>query len=315
MTRIFFTTDIHGSEICFRKFLNAGKFYQADVLILGGDITGKVMIPLVRQTNGNFSAHLMGADETAASASELQALEKRIRDAGYYPYRTEPDEMGILRQNAERVNQILERLMRQTLSDWLQLAEDRLKPQNIPCFISPGNDDPYAIDAVLAQANWVQNPEGRVVQLDDDHEMISCGYSNLTPWSCPRDTDEESLAEKIAQMTSQVRNPANCIFNLHCPPYNTLIDAAPRLDENLHLVASIDGSEMVSVGSTAVRAAIEKTQPLLGLHGHVHEGRGKDRLGRTTVVNPGSEYGEGILRGALIDISRGRLKSLTLTSG
>src|SRR6266568_2674048 len=51
-TTIFFATDIHGSERCFIKFINAAKFYQADVLILGGDITGKAMVPIVRQANG-----------------------------------------------------------------------------------------------------------------------------------------------------------------------------------------------------------------------------------------------------------------------
>ena len=91
MTRLFFTTDIHGSEVCFRKFVNAGKFYRADVIICGGDITGKLMVPVIRQTDGSYKARLMGSDEVARGEEDLQSLEKRIRNAGYYPYRTDPD--------------------------------------------------------------------------------------------------------------------------------------------------------------------------------------------------------------------------------
>ena len=68
-------------------------------------------------------------------------------------------------------------------------------------------------------------------------------------------------------------------------------------------------------GSSAVRSAIEKHQPLLGLHGHIHESKGFVKIGRTFCVNPGSEYGEGILRGVIIDLEDGKVKNFLLTQG
>jgi len=162
----------------------------------------------------------------------------------------------------------------------------------------------------------VINPEEKVVPVDDKHEMISTGYTNITPWNCPRDVSEEELAKKIENMTSKVTNMKNCIFNFHCPPYDSSIDSAPKLDKDLKPAVSPGGEMlMIPVGSTAVRAAIEKYQPLLGLHGHIHESRGTAKIGRTLCLNPGSEYGEGILRGALITLEDDKVKSHQLTSG
>jgi hypothetical protein len=72
---------------------------------------------------------------------------------------------------------------------------------------------------------------------------------------------------------------------------------------------------MISVGSKAVRAAIEKYQPLVGLHGHIHESRSAQKIGRTTCINPGSEYGEGILRGCLVTFAEGVIEGFQMTSG
>jgi len=315
MTRIFFTTDIHGSEVCFRKFLNAGKYYKAEVLILGGDITGKMMIPLIKGADGAYTARFMGSDETACTEDEILKLERRIRDSGFYPFRTTPEEVDYLHKNREQADSVLHRLMCEVIDRWLQLAEERLKPLGIRCFISPGNDDPFVIDASLSQSNWVCIPEGKVIQIDEDHEMISTGFANMTPWKCPRDIEEEQITRILDDMAKKVVHMPNCIFNCHCPPYGTLIDVAPKLDQNLRMIATIGGSEVVSVGSQAVRTAIEKYQPVLGLHGHVHESRGKDTIGRTVVINPGSEYGEGILRGVLLEVSKGKLINFSFTSG
>src|ERR1700760_1547096 len=58
------------------------------------------------------------------------------------------------------------------------------------------------------------------------------------------------------------------------------------------------------VGSTAVRKIIEHYQPLLAVHGHIHESGGERRIGDTLCINPGSEANHGILRGYLIDIGK-----------
>jgi Icc-related predicted phosphoesterase len=69
------------------------------------------------------------------------------------------------------------------------------------------------------------------------------------------------------------------------------------------------------VGSTAVRAAIEEHQPLLSLHGHIHESGGAVRIGRTLAINAGSEYGEGVLRGVLVTVGGGKVLRYQATTG
>jgi Icc-related predicted phosphoesterase len=203
-----------------------------------------------------------------------------------------------------------------SVSSWIKLAEERLKSSGTKCYISPGNDDTLAIDPIIQSSSYVECPEGKVVMIDDQHEMISCGYSNMTPWNCPRDISEEELGEKIASMASQVHDMERCIFNLHCPPYNTTIDQAPKLDKDLNpSVQPGGGFEMAPVGSTAVRDAIQKHHPLLALHGHIHESKGTFKIGRTLCLNPGSEYAETILRGVLLDIDGNRIKDFLFTSG
>ncbi len=64
-----------------------------------------------------------------------------------------------------------------------------------------------------------------------------------------------------------------------------------------------------------MRAAIEKYKPLLGLHGHVHESKGFVNIGSTLCINPGSEYGEGILRGVIVELGDGKVKNYLLTQG
>ena len=51
-TRVFFVTDVYGSERCFKQFLNAGKFYTANAVMLAGGITGKMIVPIVKQSDG-----------------------------------------------------------------------------------------------------------------------------------------------------------------------------------------------------------------------------------------------------------------------
>jgi len=313
-TRIFFATDLHGSERCFRKFVSAGKFYDANVLIVGGDITGKMIIPIAKQPDGSFTGQLFGVKRVANQEKELLALEDDIRNSGFYPYRTDPEEVKLL-ANEAKIHELFSRLMVETLERWVKLAEKHLKNTGIRCFIMPGNDDSLVIDPEIEKSDFVVNPEGKVVWVDDNHEMISTGYANITPFDCPRDVPEEELAKKIEAMASQVGDMKNCIFNFHCPPYDTQLDAAPKLDQNLKPVVSGGKIVMYPAGSTSVRRAIEKYQPLLGLHGHIHESRGIFRIGRTICLNPGSEYTEGYLRGAIVNLDRDKVESYTLTSG
>jgi len=299
-TRVFFATDIHGSELVFLKFLNVRLVHEIDVMILGGDITGKLIVPLVRAPDGSHRAEFLGGVWTARTEEELKQLEKSIRYNGFYPYRTEPTEASELQVDKAKLDQVFSRLIMETLERWLTIAEDRLKGAGIKCYVSPGNDDRFVIDDLLNDSDCVINPEGRVVDINGTHEMISSAFTNPTPWHTSRECSEGELASKIDELASQVKDMDKCIFNLHAPPHNSGLDTAPKLDETLKPVVVGSQLQMTSVGSIAVRAAIENHQPLLGLHGHVHESKGVCRIGRTLCLNPGSDYQEGVLRGSLI---------------
>jgi uncharacterized protein len=311
--KLFYATDVHGSDRCFTKFVNAAAFYGADAILLGGDLTGKAIVPLVAE-NGVHRGVFLGED-VAAEGEALDELEKKIANAGYYSHRCDPDEEEALRADREAREALFLRLMRERLERWVALAEERLRPQDVPCYMNAGNDDPAEIDQVLEASDWVQFLEGHTATLPDGTEMASCGYANRTPWDCPRDVEENDLARRLETAISGLADPEKAVFNFHCPPYDTGIDAGPKLDENLRMTSGAGGAEMHPVGSTACRAAIERYQPLLGLHGHLHESRGVHKLGRTVCLNPGSEYNEGILRGALVELRKGKLRGHQFTAG
>ncbi len=316
ITRIFYTTDLHGSERVFIKFLNAAKMYNAHVVIMGGDMTGKMIVPIVKVDENTFRSKLLGTEVIAKDKVEVQKLEDNIRFNGFYPYYTNSAEMEALNKDQTKVDALFNQLMAETLKRWIQFAEQRLKDLKAKIYMTPGNDDSFAIDDVLNSSNAIVNPEGKVVMIDEHHEMISSGYSNPTPWNSPRESSEQELGSKIEAMASQVKDMKRCIFNFHCPPYNSGIDVAPRIGKDLKPVVSPGtGVEMIAVGSTAVRSAIEKYQPMMGLHGHIHEARGEAKIGKTVCYNPGSEYGEGILRGIVVNIDEKGIKSRLFVSG
>lgn len=315
-TRIFYATDIHGSEVCFLKFLNCVKFYGVDVLIMGGDITGKMLVPLVEQDDGTFRGTLLARQRVAAVGPELDALERDIKYNGFYPYRTNPAELVRLSEDNEYLESVFSRVMAEAFDRWLKLADTKLDGLKVKCFLTPGNDDQLCIDIAFRGRKVMVNPEGVVARLDDDHEIISTGYCNMTPWLCPRDISEEELEAKITAMAEKVSSMDRCVFNFHCPPYDSTIDYAPLLDTQLRPVLGPEGQpKMVPVGSKAVRQSIEKYQPLLALHGHIHESRGAFKLGRTICLNPGSRYGEGVLQGIIVELDRGKIKAHQFTSG
>jgi len=312
MTRVFFATDIHGSEVCWRKFLNAPGFYGVDVLILGGDMTGKALIPIVG-TGNRYEVVLQEHRYVLESPDEVQHMERRIAGHGYYSVRVSHDEMAELQANPLLVERLFQEQMRATLERWMALARQKLAGTSIRCFVCPGNDDRPEIDEVIASSGIVGLAEGCVTEVDGV-EMISTGWSNRTPWNTYRECSEEQLAIRIARMVAGLRDTGRAIFNLHCPPYGSRLDEAPALDRELR--PRLGGQLLQPVGSTAVRDAILRCQPALSLHGHIHEARGVARLGRTLAINPGSSYETGILQGAVIEIdSRRGLRTYALVSG
>lgn len=313
--KIFFATDIHGSDRCLRKFLNAGKFYGVDAVVMGGDITGKMIVPIVEEAEGQFSAVLFGRKRLVDTAG-LPGLRKFIADAGFYAQPMTREEVWALHADPAGVDELFRKLMHETMSRWLDLAEDRLAGTGIQCIFAPGNDDPFFLDELLSSSDTVINPEGQVTELPGGFPMISVGYSNRTPWDSPRELDEADLAEVIERQVAALAEPDKAIFNLHVPPKDTPIDQAMALDREFRPVVKGGSPVITGVGSSAVRDAIAKHQPILSLHGHIHESRGEARIGRTVALNPGSEYSEGVLRGVIVTLSGKRgLRGYQLVSG
>jgi Icc-related predicted phosphoesterase len=310
---IFFATDLHGSNLCFKKFVGAAKFYGASVLVLGGDVTGKMVVPIARQDDGTYLTAFAGR-ETRLDSEEVDKFEQRMGDMGYYPaLMSEPEFQGI-RDDARKQEELFHTLIQKRLEEWVAYARPRLAEQGVKCFAAPGNDDSFFVDEVLSSSGAIEVLEDRVVELDG-LEILTTGWSNETPWKTERECSEPELRAKIMAMIERLREPAAAIFNIHVPPHNTTLDQCPELDEELRPVHRGGNPIMTSAGSTAVRELIEAYQPALGLHGHIHEGRGVARIGRTVCVNPGSSYTEGMLNGSLIRIKGAEIKDVQLTQG
>jgi Icc-related predicted phosphoesterase len=316
-TRIFYATDVHGSVRTFQKFISCWKSYGVSNLILGGDITGKMVVPIIERSNGEYESEFLGQKWTGRKDG-LDELEHRISIVGFYPYIVKEDEKTELDTNPKKLNEVYDRLVTERLEKWIKLAEEKLRDTGVNVYITGGNDDPPYIEQIIRSSNFVIDPEGQVTTIDGKYEMVSLADSNPTPWKTPRECTEEELEKKIESMISKVKDVKKCIFNFHVPPKDSTIDTAPKLDASVSppkYVVESGVQIMVGVGSSAVRRTIEKHQPTLGLHGHIHESRGAIKIGRTLCLNPGSEYGEGILRGVIVTLKDDSVKGYQFTSG
>jgi uncharacterized protein len=311
--RIFFATDVHGSDVCWRKFLNAGAFHKADVLVMGGDMTGKAMVPIVHR-NGGWEVTLQEQHHQLGTEDELLAMEKRISDRGYYPVRLEPDELEAWQADPSLVDARFKDEMLRNVERWMALADERLEGKGIRCIVSPANDDMFEIDPIIAAARLVELGEANTIALDGI-SLVSTGWANPTPWKTFRELPEDELRARIDGLVANVDDPRRAIFNFHAPPYGSNLDSAPQLDADLRYTAG--GQALVPVGSHAVRDAISEYGPMLSLHGHIHEGRGAVKIGRTLAVNPGSTYEDGVLQAAIVDldVKKGEVKRYLLING
>lgn len=312
-TRLLFATDMHGSEGVWRKFLNASAMLKVDVAICGGDLTGKMIVPVVERKDGKYSYYYL-KETHIIDSSELEKACKDIRGIGYYPYITNEREYEEMAKNPKKVDEVFHEVMISTLKSWLDLIPQKVTNET-RVVVCPGNDDRTPVDDVVNNHKYVINGEGKVVEIDDSHEMVSCGWVNPSPWKTTREEEEDKLEERLEKYISQLENVESAIFNFHAPPYQTKLDEAPLLDEDLNPVIRSGSVVMVPVGSKAVRKMIEKYQPFLGLHGHIHEASGSIKIGRTYCVNPGSEYAEGILRAFFIEFKDNKITRLQRIEG
>jgi len=312
--KVFFATDIHGSEICWRKFLNAAAFYKADMVILGGDVTGMVMIPIVSLRPGHWEVTFGGQRIQLDTQAELDNIKRKIRDRGYYPAVMSGDELDSLNAEDGSVDRRFTQEMTKGLETWLDMADGKLRGGEIPCILNGGNDDIWEIDDIIEQSPSVSFAEGKVLDIGGFY-LASMGWTNPTPWDTFREAPEDVLAGKIDAVVSSIPDMSRAVFNFHAPPYGTGLDEAPALDENMRPMHG--GAVMKPVGSTAVKAAIQKYRPILWVHGHIHESKGVLRLGRTLSMNPGSSYSDGVLQGAVLDLNekKGKVTRYILVNG
>jgi Icc-related predicted phosphoesterase len=313
LTRILFATDMHGSEGVWRKFLNASAMLKVDVAICGGDLTGKMIVPIVKRKDGKYSYYHL--KETHVIDSDgLQRACKEIIGIGYYPYETNESEYEEMVKNPKKVDEVFHKVMISTIQSWLDLIPQKISSET-RVVVCPGNDDRPQVDDIVNSHKHVINGEGKVIEVDDSHEMISCGWVNPSPWKTTREEEDDKLEERLERYISQVKNMESAIFNFHAPPYQTKLDEAPLLDKDLNPIIQGGHVVMVPVGSKAVRKMIEKYQPFLGLHGHIHEAAGSMKIGKTYCVNPGSEYAEGIIRAFLIEFKGNQITKLQRIEG
>jgi uncharacterized protein len=305
-TRIYIASDFHAAEKAWRKFLNAiaMNVYKSDVALLAGDLTGKAIVPIV-QRDGHYETELFGVHRVARDDEELVKLQRDIADVGFYSFVTQAAEAERLSTDEEGRDELLHRLMNDRVEAWLKLATERLAQSETPLYLIPGNDDDFAIDPILNQDGFGPvNADGKVLDIPGDLQLLASGWSNHTPWQTPREETEEDLFNRLDELASQVRDPRRAIFMIHVPPHDSGLDTAPILDENLRPTISAGDVLRGPVGSTAVRRVIEKYQPVLAVHEHIHESGGERKIGKTLCINPGSEANHGILRGYIVDIGK-----------
>jgi len=314
ITRLFYAGDVHGSRVCWKKFVNAAAHYPADALVMGGDLTGKALVPIVREGDGSYAARVIGEQRVARTAEELDEMQRSISTNGMYSLIVDPAEARALAEDSAHREEAFEEALLEELRLWVRFADERLGAIGTRAYVIPGNDDPWSIDAVLASGNAVVACDERVEQLGP-HEMLSFGYSNRTPWETPRELDEEEIYRRLTRLADQLEAPERAIFNIHVPPYESSLDIAYEVDEELRYVMKGGRPHEVPTGSPAVRQIIEETEPLLSLHGHIHESKGVTKIGRTVAINPGSDYGSGHLDGCLVHLEPDRVVNQYLVSG
>lgn len=311
---IFYASDIHGSERVFRKFLNAAAFYKVRAIVFGGDLTGKAIVPFVETSPGVYQAEVSGTEHSAAEGSALEELEQFVRDRGAYPYRTTPDEMTALAGDPGLLRQTFSRLMLATAEKWVTLADERLRAAGIPALMMPGNDDEPEVKQILAQGDWITDAEDQLVDLGG-YQVISFGWATTTPWHSPREVTEPELAERLTALAAKLDPDQPAIFNFHDPPARSGLDMAYKMTGDLKVEMAGGQAMLAPVGSTAVRDLIERVQPVLSLHGHIHESRASRKIGRTLAVNPGSSYTEGVLQGVIVSLKGSKVTGHQLVTG
>ncbi|MFZ0829707.1 MAG: metallophosphoesterase [Thermoplasmata archaeon] len=316
---IFYVADLHGSEPVLNKVINSAKFYNVDTIIIGGDITGKLLIPIVDIGGGRYSLELFGVPKTI-EAKDLEETQKKIRGTGSYWTLVSRAEYDAMAANPAEVKRHFLEKMIEHLEAVYKKAEDRLRANGVKMYVIPGNDDYVEVADFLKarSSDVVINFEEQIVELGD-FQLVGYGKSNPTPWHTPRETSDAIVGQELRQLTAKA-DPARTLLVAHAPPVNTTIDKAPKLTADMKPVTGGGHVEMVSVGSAEVRKVIEEFEPVAAFHGHIHESPGVDTVigqhgKKIPVMNPGSQYSSGVLQGIIVQLANGKVKGYNFTTG
>ena len=155
------------------------------------------------------------------------------------------------------------------MRDWRDVA-DVIGRAGVRAVAVPGNvDDPEAIgehlggDFVVIHADAVEVGGLLIAGVGGGTGFPSLGHPHYT---------DEHIGEELRRLEERLGNRRVHILLTHTPPYGTKVDV---LYSGEH------------AGSVNIRKFIEARQPILNACGHVHEARGIDRIGETTIINPG----------------------------
>ncbi len=265
--------------------------------MLGGDIAGKGLVP-IRSHNGSLSAKVRG-EHVTVPVSEEGRLRGEINRIGFYSIIAGDDEFERMEDDAAYLSRAFTAAIAEQVEGWCRLAEERLDAK-VRCIITPGNDDPLAIDPVLRSAPRIECPERQLCEIGPVL-LASCGDVTPTPWNTEREFSEDELGRRLSAILDPAPAGAKIVANFHDPPYGSGLDFAAELDETLLPVIRGGRPSIIPVGSKAVREVIKKYQPVVGLHGHIHESKAAQHIGKTMCFNPGSDYSSDVLRGVIVD--------------
>src|SRR5947207_14068008 len=191
--------------------MSAAKFYNAYVRLIGGDLTAKSITPIVRQKDGRYQNRLAGGTRDNLTEAELGPIEKAVADSGPYPVRLSEDEYARLRADPENVDALFIDRMIDQIRRWNEMAEEPLRPLDIPLYWIGGNDDKPEALIHAASTPHVHFIDEKVVRLDDDHELLGFGWTNPSPSNTPRELSEDGLKKRLDPPLDRVQDPTYAI--------------------------------------------------------------------------------------------------------
>lgn len=317
--KLLFASDLHGSNVCFQKFLVESRDRAVDFAIIGGDVTGKSLVYIHRTGTDTYQTEFLERKREVHTGEELLDLERDIADTGQYSLRIEQHNRRFLSLEGNAQKALALELSKARLRSWLWWAKEEFAKSNTQLIWICGNDDPWEIDCFVSETGVAKNPEEKPFQ-NGGYTFVGESGTNEGPWKCPRDMDEHTLRRRIEGRISSagITDFTQAIFVFHAPPKGSQLDDAPALEDDEDDLPRVKTSAAQiltdDAGSQGVRDVIEEFKPMISLHGHIHESPGFAKIGRTLCCNPGSHFGSGVMRAVFLECDGSKVVSKQLIS-